>query len=383
MNNMESQFNICMITSYPTTRHPNLGIFVHNLATEMKRLGAQIHVISPTSMVRALFRRVGDELPDAVSIQRLKYFSISSRTVPWGKFVFWMNLHQLKKSLKNMKLDFDKPDLIYAHFFPMGCAAQELAKRLNVPCIVAWGESRYKHYEHFLGVSLIREYVSKFDGIITVNSEIRDRLVNRYGALKNRVALFPNGVDINRFKPLDKFECRKKLGLPHDRFIVIYVGAFNEEKGINKVLKNLKKPKNISAIFLGGGPIKPKGEQVLFSGIVENAKVPLFMGASDIFVLPTIMEGSSNAILEAMACGLPVISSDRPFNYDILDESVSILVDPMDVEALGKAISTLIDDPERRARMSTAARQRALKFSLTERARRILDWLTQAVNDLK
>jgi hypothetical protein len=79
----------------------------------------------------------------------------------------------------------------------------------------------------------------------------------------------------------------------------------------------------------------------LFKGRLPHALVPEYLSCSDVFVLPTLAEGCSNAIVEAMACGLPIISSNLPFNTDILDESNAILIDPMKVEEIAKAIQVL------------------------------------------
>jgi glycosyltransferase involved in cell wall biosynthesis len=76
-----------------------------------------------------------------------------------------------------------------------------------------------------------------------------------------------------------------------------------------------------------------------------------------------------------MACGLPIISSDLPFNHGILDEQVSIMVDPRDVKALELAITELVDSRERRESMGRAARQKSASFRLSERARGIVEFM--------
>jgi glycosyltransferase involved in cell wall biosynthesis len=114
---------------------------------------------------------------------------------------------------------------------------------------------------------------------------------------------------------------------------------------------------------------------VLYQGVVPHEEIPEWLNAADIFVLPTLDEGCSNAILEALFCGLPVISSDLPFNHGILDEQTAILVDPGDVRALGQTITWLLKQPERRAAMSQAALQRSQAFRLADRARSIVTFL--------
>ena len=114
---------------------------------------------------------------------------------------------------------------------------------------------------------------------------------------------------------------------------------------------------------------------MLFSGRQQHEQVPAWLRAADLFVMPTLAEGSPNAVLEAMACGLPVVSSDIPALREAVPPEAGRLVDPLDVRALGAAIGALVDDVELRTRMGRAARARAESFSLANRADRILHWL--------
>src|SRR5262245_27701365 len=129
---------------------------------------------------------------------------------------------------------------------------------------------------------------------------------------------------------------------------------------------------DIGAVFLGRGPQRPEGPQVLHAGPVPHEDVPLWLSAADLFALPTLDEGCSNALLEALACGLPVVTSDRPFNRAVVDESMALLVEPTDAAALAAAIGALVDRPALRASLGAAARAHARAFSLERRAARIL-----------
>ena len=96
---------------------------------------------------------------------------------------------------------------------------------------------------------------------------------------------------------------------------------------------------------------------------------------ADIFVLPTLNEGCCNAVVEALACGLPVVSSDRPFNYDVLNESNSIMVDPMNVDEIADAIRKLKEDKELRHRLAEGALKMAEELTIDRRAQRILEFM--------
>jgi glycosyltransferase involved in cell wall biosynthesis len=91
------------------------------------------------------------------------------------------------------------------------------------------------------------------------------------------------------------------------------------------------------------------------------------------------VEGSSNATVEAMACGLPVIVSRGEFNDDIVDDACAIRVDPTDFSAIRQAIQRLRDDPGRRESMAAAAKRKAASLDINRRARSILDWMEERI----
>lgn len=108
---------------------------------------------------------------------------------------------------------------------------------------------------------------------------------------------------------------------------------------------------------------------------MKHDDVPLYLNAADVFVLPTLQEGCCNAVVEAMACGLPIISSNLPFNWDVLNLDNSIMVDPLNVEEIKQAIIKLRDDVQLRLAMSCAALEKAKELTIQERAAKILSFI--------
>lgn len=123
----------------------------------------------------------------------------------------------------------------------------------------------------------------------------------------------------------------------------------------------------------------PDIKNMLHCGTVPHEKVYMYLNASDVFVLPTLAEGLCNAILEALACGVPVISSDLPFNYDVLDDSCSILVNPKNKDEIYSAILRLKEDEELKKRLSEGALEKASKFSLKNRIAKILEFINNNI----
>jgi glycosyltransferase involved in cell wall biosynthesis len=131
----------------------------------------------------------------------------------------------------------------------------------------------------------------------------------------------------------------------------------------------------VGGVFAGEGPDPPEARNIIFADRVAHDLVPRLLSACDIFVLPTLVEGCCNAIIEAMACGLPIVSSDRPFNDDLLSPDMSLRIDPTDVQATRRAILELRDNPTRRATMSSAALTRSRQFCIDQRAKCVLDFM--------
>lgn len=116
---------------------------------------------------------------------------------------------------------------------------------------------------------------------------------------------------------------------------------------------------------------------MLFSGALDHGEIPRYLAAADAFALPTLNEGCCNAIVEALAMGLPVVSSDRPFNDGLLTEENSIRVDPTDPRAVAVAISRLRDDPALRTRLAEGARRTGEALAIGARAAGILRFMEE------
>ena len=118
---------------------------------------------------------------------------------------------------------------------------------------------------------------------------------------------------------------------------------------------------------------------VIFKKRIPHNEIPEFLCALDVFVLPTLVEGCSNAIIEAMASGLPIISSNYSFNDDILDESMSFVIDPLDVSNIREKILKLKDNQELRIEMAKGSRTRSAKFNIYGRVDRIINFMQRNI----
>jgi len=216
---------------------------------------------------------------------------------------------------------------------------------------------------------LISWGVKRADCFVAISSEIEAALV-RCGFPAERITRLPNGVDTSRFgSGADKASTRKALGMRDDATIAIFVGRLVNEKGLGYLLDawadvSAIHPEAILYIIGDGylaGELHSKvdelgiGKFVVFTGEVSN--VHEYMRASDLFVLPSLSEGLSNTLLEAMATGLPVVGTKISGNTDLIDDGVNgIVVEPGDSGWLASALKTMVGDAAVRERMGEASR---------------------------
>jgi glycosyltransferase involved in cell wall biosynthesis len=222
----------------------------------------------------------------------------------------------------------------------------------------------------YLGLgSLLTRLLKRVDAFIALTSEIENNLIQeRIPA--GRVIKIPNFIDFRKFSPCSEETKRGKkaeMGFGDSR-LVTFTGRFIECKGISHLLYAWKEviarsPK-AKLLLLGDGPLLGRMRDlaaslnidgsVIIKGYVEN--VIDYLHISDIYVFPSIQEGMPNALLEAMACGLPPVATRISGVVDLIDNRENgILVEPGDAQGLAKGILLLLENSEEARRVSAAA----------------------------
>lgn len=373
--------NLCVITAkYPTPQKPTEYTFVDQLVSSFADIGVNVTVIVPYNVVREKKTKyiVLDKVTSVGNTFRViqpPMFSASSKQIlgiHTGRITQYLFDQAVIKTIKKYKIN---PDAIYSHFLvPSGITAVKVGKKLNKPCFCAFGESSLWSVNQ-VGLEYARKRLSNLTGVISVSTHNKKVLVDNRISKEDVIGVFPNGVNHTLFMPLDKNKSRGELGFDLADTIGIYTGTFSKSKGSLRTQEAAKQIKGLKMIYIGGGAEEPNGENIIFKGKVKHDDIPKYLSSADFFVLPTLQEGCCNAIIEAMACGLPVISSDLPFNYDILDSKCAILVDPNDVQQIKDAVSILVNKKSVRSQMAIEALKKSGNFDVKKRAVKILEFM--------
>lgn len=376
--------NICILTTgFPTPLEPGKYAFVDQLACTWADMGHKVTVIYPIpafveiSDKKRFYKSEWERRTaggNIISVLCPRYFSLSDRKV-FGIETKVIAYRSFQKAVyTTISKMVDKPDVLYGHFLPSGCQAADVGEKLSIPSFCAFGESSLWSIEG-RNIDNVRKSLSKLSGIVSVSTENKRVLIDNQLYRGEDIEVFPNGADHSLFCPEDKRESRKKCGFREEAFIGVYTGAFNDDKGVLRVQEAAVKAGNVEMIYIGGGKEKPVGSNILFCGKLQHESIPDYLNAADFFILPTKAEGCCNAIVEAMACGLPIISADGAYNDDILSEKYSIRTNPDDINAMTEAIVFLRDHSDRRLEMSVEARKASLKFNIVDRAALIIDFM--------
>jgi glycosyltransferase involved in cell wall biosynthesis len=261
--------------------------------------------------------------------------------------------HRIQRS----KVDFD---VIHSHFLRIcGFIGSALKSNSGKPLVVtAYGGDAYSlpfadSFNKNLAISIIKSA----DHLIAVSKPIAQTLYD-LGAARGEVSVIPSGFNSKLFAPWAQDEARTRLGLPAEREVLLTVANLVPQKGHTYLLEAFRQlaesRKDLVLVLVGGGelegPLRHKaGElglsgRVIFAGPRPHAEIATWINACDVFVLPSISEGSPTVIPEVMACGKPIIATRVGGIPDLVREGEEgYLASPTDVAELAAAVNRALD----------------------------------------
>jgi rhamnosyl/mannosyltransferase len=268
-------------------------------------------------------------------------------------------------------------DLVHLHFpHPPGEVAALLVGRAAGTVLTYHSDIVRQRRLRRLYEPLLRRVLGRADRIL-VTSPAYLETSPHLQAVRAKCTIIPLGIDVERFapgRPGRTAQCRSRWALAPGRPVVVFVGRLRYYKGLDFLLRALPMVPETQVLLVGGGPLWRETRaladrlglqgRVVFTGDVDDADLPTCYGAGDIFVLPshTRAEAFGTSIVEAMATGLPVISTEIATGTSWVNQhdQTGLVVQPCDPVALAGAIRTLVGDPARRAAMGRAGRERTL-----------------------
>jgi len=360
-------------------------ITLHELLKQLTLKGIKVYIITTTGPPNYDNADVHTLLPKvfqkALHCLKFRSFSFSQilRLAILPLFIFQVAKVVIKERVKII------------HAFPPVCSIASLAvtKLLKRKVIVSirhytgerWFLIESNRFKAYLMYILERVALSlPYDKIIAFTSEFL-MVANKIGIPQSRLVYFaiPNAVDTKMFNPnVNGSIMRAKLSIASNSFIILYAGAITKAKGIQYLIKAFKKVHyyfpNTTLVLVGEGEDRKYfnnlvnklglGSAVLFVGKISYEEMPYIYACADVFVLPSLTEVSPRTILEAMACGKPVVATYVGGVPDLIDNYHSgVLVEPANDKQLVKSLNDLISKPNFRKMLSKNATKIATNYT--------------------
>ncbi|UCV17326.1 glycosyltransferase [Ferribacterium limneticum] len=361
--------NIVVLSSlFPSSVQPGAGLFIRE---RMFRIGRKLPltIVAPTPWfpLQNLIRRFKPhfrpgaprhENQSGIDVWFPRFFSVPGVFKKLdGPMMALCALPRLRRLKASGQLD-----IIDAHFaYPDGYAASLLSRWLSVPFTITLRGTETRHVSDPRFSGPLLQAINRADQVFSVSESLRQLMI-AHGTKPEKIEVVGNGVDTTRFAPQDKATCRQALDIPAQAKVLISVGGLVPRKGFHRVIEVLPfiRQTHPDLIFLvvGGASTEGNNRQQLeqqvkalkledcvrILGPRQPHELSAILSAADVFVLATSNEGWANVFLEAMACGLPVVTTDVGGNKEVVcDDKLGIVVPFGDSEALCQAIASSLN----------------------------------------
>ena len=388
---------------YPSKVNKSAGIFVHNQVKELVKLNLDIRVVVPVPYFPFYFKWAGfRKLPFKTFLDNVLVYYIPTLMFPGGFFFsfydFFYKLSLLKKVLK-IREEFPF-NLIHCHtIFPDGAFGVFLKDiifqkyRVNIPVVSTLHGSDIMIYPSKCNYlyNKIKYFLTRNDYIIAVSKWLLEGAKSICPTLKGKVIY--NGFDRKCFFPMEEFKareelCFEKFGLDREKKIVLFIGNLFWIKGILYLVEAFSEVyrsfKDVNFVIVGTGPLHKEilkrlkifnlEDVVFLVGKRPYKEIPLWLNSATVLVIPSLSEGLSSVLVEAMGCRKPIIITDVGGMPELIENGKSgIIVCPQNVELLSQAMLTLLKDEELAAKLAQQAFLASLKLDIEGSTKKIFE----------
>jgi glycosyltransferase involved in cell wall biosynthesis len=263
------------------------------------------------------------------------------------------------------------PDVVWAHFLvPSGLFAAEV----DAPLVVTAHGRDVRNIGSIPGIaSLTRRVVRRAAAVVAVSEYLRHELEERLPEARGKTEVIDSGVDLERFRDVSPVD---ELASP----AFLHLGSLTERKNVVRLADAFERLGRGSLTFVGDGPLRPSlegRERVRVVGRVRHDEVPGWLSAADVVCGPALVEPFGQALLEAMACRRSVVATRVGGPPEFVPDDAGVLVDPLDPDALARALETAASLPS----PNDAARRAAELHDVRLQAERVEEILRRAVRD--
>ena len=351
---------IAMVGQFPP-HVGGVGVHIHTLSKKLVEMGHEVFVITYPHK----------EIKD---IDGIHVIGTKGINVPGIRGLMFKK--NAKRALEKL-IEKEGIDIIHGHYlFPAGAAAVEVGKKHNIKTYVtSHGSDMLELYKNQPVMrSTIRKVLEDADGVLAVSNALKHEIIaTGVVGIAGKTKLSWNSVDVNKFsnRPNDSFRREYELAA---KPMVLFVGNLIKRKNVESLLEAKKiSNRDYYLVIVGDGPLSKKLKKkvdeenipdVIFTGLRDD--VEDIIPSCDVLILPSFSESFGLVLLEALACGKPVIGSDVGGISEIITDDVGLLVDPNDVVSIAEATDRILTDNDLRLIFSMNARNRALDFAVID-----------------
>ncbi len=347
-----------LIAGFPPKSIGGAEIATLNIATELAKRGHEVHVIT-TGDKKLKGDKRGDFYIHYIQLGMLPEASI---------------LGAISYSVKALaQIRRINPDIVHAQrFYREGLSAFLAKKLLKKPyCIWCHGSDIYLSWK-FKGIAS-KLFLGQADAVVALTEHMREKIKE---ICHRDASVIPNGIELKRFERLPRRSTVKSAA--SDEKTLLFVGRLDPIKGVAYLIEAMntivKRNPQVRLLLVGDGKERRSletlveelrlVEYVSFVGKVPNEKVPEYMAATDVLVLPSLSEGFPVVLLEAMACGLPIVATNVGGIPEIVrDGENGFLVEPESSKEIAEKVLKLLENDELRRRISQNNFEQAKNYS--------------------